>query len=164
MILNHKNPNTEHTIIRKQEGFRAGTSFPRQLLNLTQHTEDVYQKSRTIGTVLVNLSTAYEHVNHGLLLNKLYGMTDDDVFTKFIGGMQSNIRFYVELNGKKNRWCNQMNGSLTRGIQCLYNRPTCAQDTRSIIYADDMCIATQRNTFEQTETIFTDSLQNLGEY
>ena len=33
-----------------------------------------------------------------------------------------------------------------------------------IIYADDLCIATQRNTFEQTETILTEALQNLGKY
>ena len=37
-------------------------------------------------------------------------------------------------------------------------------ETRSFIYADDMCIATQRSTFEQIETILTEALQNLEEY
>ena len=37
-------------------------------------------------------------------------------------------------------------------------------ETRSFIYADDRCIATQCSTFEQTETILTEALQNLGEY
>ena len=37
-------------------------------------------------------------------------------------------------------------------------------ETRSFIYADDMCIATQRSTFEQTDIILTEALQNLGEY
>ena len=36
--------------------------------------------------------------------------------------------------------------------------------TRSLIYADDLYIATQRSIFEQTETILTEALQNLGEY
>ena len=31
-------------------------------------------------------------------------------------------------------------------------------------YDDDLCIATQRSTFEQTETIVTEALHNLGEY
>ena len=37
-------------------------------------------------------------------------------------------------------------------------------ETRSFIYADELCIATQRSTFEQTETILTGALQNLCEY
>ena len=37
-------------------------------------------------------------------------------------------------------------------------------ETRSFIYADDLYIATQRSTFEKTETILTEALQNLGEY
>ena len=37
-------------------------------------------------------------------------------------------------------------------------------ETHSFIYADDLCIATQRSTFEQTETILTEALQNMGEY
>ena len=37
-------------------------------------------------------------------------------------------------------------------------------ETRSCIYAYDLCIATQRSTFEKTETIPTEALHNLGEY
>ena len=37
-------------------------------------------------------------------------------------------------------------------------------ETHCFIYADDLCIVTQRSTFEQTETILTEALQNLGEY
>ena len=42
--------------------------------------------------------------------------------------------------------------------QPLYN------EACNFIYADDLCIATQRITFEQTETILTEALLNLGEY
>ena len=37
-------------------------------------------------------------------------------------------------------------------------------EARRFIYADELCIATQRSTFEQTETILTEALHNLGEY
>ena len=37
-------------------------------------------------------------------------------------------------------------------------------ETRSFIYADDLCIGTQRSTFEQIETIIIEALQNLCEY
>ena len=127
-------------------------------------------KSLTTGTVFVALSAAYETVNHRVLLTKLYGMTEDDEFTKLIGSMMRTQRFYVELNGKKSRWCNQKNGLPQGSVlsSVLFNVYTNDQpvhnETHSFIYADDLCIATQRSTFEQTETILTEALQNLGEY
>ena len=116
------------------------------------------------------MSAAYDTVNHRVLLTRRYGMTEDAEFTKLIGSMMRNRRFYVELNGKKSRWRNQKNG-LPRGSvlsPVLFNVYTNDQpvhnETCSFIYADDLCIATQRSTFEQTETILTEALQNLGEY
>ena len=82
----------------------------------------------------------------------------------------SNRRFYVELNGNKSRWHNQKNGLPQAGVfsPMLFNVYTNDQpvhsETRSFIYADDLCIATQRSTFEQTEIILTEALHNLGEY
>ena len=81
-----------------------------------------------------------------------------------------NQRFYVELNGKKSRWRNLKNGLPQENVRSpvLFNVYTNAQPvhngTRSFIYADDLCIATQRSTFEQIETILTEALHNLGEY
>ena len=103
MILNRLNHITEYTIIKEQVGFRAGKSCTSQLLNLTQYIEDGYEKNLTTCTVFVDLSDAYDSVNHRVLLTKLYGVTEDAEFTKIIGSMMSNRRFYVELNGKKNR-------------------------------------------------------------
>ena len=73
MILNRMNPIREHTIIKDLAGFKAGKSCRNQLLNLTQYIEDGYKNSLTTSTVFVNLSAAYETVNHRVLLTKLYG-------------------------------------------------------------------------------------------
>ena len=64
---------------------------------MTQHIEDGYEKSLTTGTVFVDLSAAYDTVNHRMLLIKIYEMTEDAEFTKLIGRMLSNRRFYVKL-------------------------------------------------------------------
>ena len=119
------------------------------------------------GTVFVDLSAAYDTVNHRVLLTKLYGMTEDTEFTKLIGSMMRNRRFYVKLNGKKRRWRNQKNGLPQGSVLSpgLFNVDQLVHiETCSFIYADDLCIATQRSTFEQTETIITEALQILGEY
>ena len=118
----------------------------------------------------MDLSAAYDTVNHRVLLTKLYGMTEGAQFTKLIGSTMRNRQFYVELNGKKNRWCNQKTG-LPQGsvlspvlLNVYTNDQPVYNETRSFIYADDLCIVTQRSTFEQTKTILTESLQNLSEY
>ena len=72
-------------------------------MNLTQYLENGYEKNLTTGTVFVDLSAAYDTLNHRVLLTKLSGMTEDAEFTKLIGSMMRNRRFYVELNGKKSR-------------------------------------------------------------
>ena len=54
----------EQHIIKEQAGFRPGKSCSSQLLNLTQHIEDGYQESMITGTDFVDLSSAYDTVNH----------------------------------------------------------------------------------------------------
>ena len=97
-------------------------------------------------------------------------MTVDAGFTKLIGSIMSNRWLYVKLNEKKSRWRNQKNGLPQGSIlsPVLFNVYTndlpVHNEIRSFFYADDLCIATQRSTFEKTETILTVALQNLGEY
>ena len=92
----------------------------------------------------------YDTVNHRVLLTKLYEMTEDAEFTKLIGSMMRNRRFYVELNGTRRMV--YLKGVFSHPCLPVHN------ETNSFIYADDLCIATQRSTLEQTETLLTDEL------
>ena len=111
------------------------------------------------GTVFGDLSAAYDTISHKLLLNKIYRMTSDIKFTDLIGNMLPNRRYFVELNGQRSRWRNQKNclpqGSVLSPV--LFNIYTNDQpihkDTRSFIYADDLCIATQDASFETESTL-----------
>ena len=170
MILNRLIPLTETMIIGQQAGFRPGKSTTGQLVSLTQHIEDGYERGVVTGTVFVDLSAAYDTISHKLLLNKIYSMTSDIKFTDLIGNMLSNRRYFVELNGQKSKWRNQKNGLPQGSVlsPVLFNIYTNDQpihkDTRNFIYADDLCIATQDSSFEKTESTLSAALDSIGDY
>ena len=78
MILKRIAPVVEERIIKERVGFRTGKSCTSKLLNLTQHIEDVYQRGMITGAAFVDLSTAYDTVNHIILIQKLYNITKDN--------------------------------------------------------------------------------------
>ena len=75
LILNRIAPTIEQHLIKEQAGFRAGKSCTSQLLNLTQHIEDGHQECKITGTAFVDLPSANDIVNHRLLIQKLYNIT-----------------------------------------------------------------------------------------
>ena len=84
--------------------------------------------------------------------------------------MLESRRFFVVLNGKKGRWRRQRNG-LPQGsvlAPMLFNIYTNGQpaqaDTRSFIYADDLCIASRGNDFNNTEASLTSALSTMTTY
>ena len=125
----------EPKIISPEAGFREGKSTIGQLLNLTPHVEDSFEKRLMTGAVFVDLSAAYDIVNHRISMTKIYQMTDDKAMTTLLGTsflcvrlikvsipkksgnllnaprtFLKNRMFYVVLIQKKSRWRQQRNG------------------------------------------------------
>ena len=110
LILNRLATHVDEKLIPEQAGFRPGKSCTSQLLNLTEHIEDGYEKCLITDAVFVDLSAAYGTVNHRRLLSKVLEMTGDLHLTDLIRTMLESRRFFVVLNGKKSRWRRQKNG------------------------------------------------------
>ena len=105
LILNRIAPTIEEHLIKEQVGFWPGKSCTNQLLNLTQYIEDGYQVGKVTGTAFVDLSAAYDTVNHRHVIQKLYTTQDSKLCTVI-----QNLLFYVELNNERSRWRKQKNG------------------------------------------------------
>ena len=167
MLLNRIAPTIEQHLIKEQAGFRPGKSCTSQLLNLTQHIEDDYQETMITGTAFVDLSAAYDTVNHRLLIQKLFNITQDSTLCIVIHNLLSNRRFYVELNNERSRRRLQKNGLpqgsvLSPTLFNIYTNDQPVHDgTRSFIYADDLCITAQFPTFSRVESTIGEALGEL---
>ena len=170
MILNRIAPVVEQRLIKEQAGFSTGKSCTSQLLKLTQHIEDGYQRGMITSAAFVGQSAAYDTVNHRILIQKLYNITQDSPLRRVIQNMLSSKRFYVELNNERSRWRKQKNGLPHGGVlsPILFNIYTNDQPlhngTRSSIYADDLCVTAQQPSFVGVETNIEESLSELTQY
>ena len=138
-----------------------------QLLNLSEHIEDGYEKRLRHRCCLRGLVCCLRQCQPPT--SHQQGARDDrDVqLTDLIRTMLENRRFFVVLNGKKSRWRRQRNG-LPQGsvlAPMLFNIYTNDQpihpDTRSFIYADDLCIASQGNDFNNIEASLTSAMSTI---
>ncbi|KAI5732047.1 hypothetical protein M8J77_020382 [Diaphorina citri] len=170
LILNRIAPSLERKFIPEQAGFRPGKSCCGQVVNLTQHIEDGFEHGMITGVAFIDLTAAYDTVNHKKLLNKIYSTTKDYHLTMVIKTFLQNRRFYVTLQNKQSRWRNQKNG-LSQGsvlAPVLYNVYTNDQPrpstTRQFIYADDTAVAAQGCSFEEVEDKLTSTLHELSAY
>ncbi|KAL4121149.1 hypothetical protein QTP88_013714 [Uroleucon formosanum] len=165
-------PAIDDTLIKEQAGFRPGKSCTGQVLNLTQYIENGFEEKKVTGVSFIDLSSAYDTVNHGLLLSKVYQITRDYKFTHIIQTLLSNRRFFVILAVKNSRWRNIRNG-LPQGsvlAPTLFNIYTNNQpistdnNIKHYVYADDSAIAVQEDSFEAVETNLSKTLDHTGIY
>lgn len=170
LILHRLMEKLETIFIPQQAGFRSGKSCTSQVMKLTQHIEDGFERKEITGAVFIDLTTAYDTVNHRRLLMKLYDATKDYQLTCFLRNLLENRRFFVEFQGRRSRWRSQKNG-LPQGsvlAPALFNIYTNDQPlpegTESFIYADDCAITAQADCFDNVEQKLSKALIELSAY
>ena len=132
--------------------------------------EDGFEKRKVTGVVLIDLSAAYDTVNHWRFLHKILELTKDTHLTELIESMLEIRYFYVELGSMKSRWCRQKNGLPQCSVLAplLFNIYTNDQPgregARRFIYADDLALADQDRKFSIVEGRLSNALDKLKPY
>lgn len=170
MVLNRIQPVIEQKLIPMQAGFRAGKNCTGQVLQLTELIENGFQENLITGVVYIDLTAAYDTVNHKMLQRKLIHMTKDVQLAKVVQSLLQNRRFYVSFEGKKSRWRNQRNGLPQGSVlsPLLFNIYSNDQPILPyachFLYADDLALAVQDCTFHRVEKKLEDALRSLTVY
>ncbi|GFR87242.1 RNA-directed DNA polymerase from mobile element jockey-like [Elysia marginata] len=103
MIMARMSLTVEENLTPDQAGFRPGRSTCGQLLNLTQYIEDGFEEKQITGTVFVDLTAAYDTVNHKILLLKVAKMIKNKKIVSIIQTLLENRRFFVEMDRRQSR-------------------------------------------------------------
>ena len=124
LILTRFQSVIEGEFVHQQADFRPGKLCCSHVLNLTHHIKLSYERNKIItGAAFMDLMAAYDTINHGILIKKLFEINDDVVDKIPSDHVLSNRRFMVELNEKKSHWQSQRN-CLLQGLVLSYSMST----------------------------------------
>lgn len=74
----------DEKLLPQQVGFRSGKSCTGQILNLKQIIESGYEANLITDVVFIDLTVAYDTINHMMMIHKLYKITHDFRFVKLV--------------------------------------------------------------------------------
>ena len=138
-------------------GFRKGHSTQHALLNLMKNCQNCLDKSGVVGTVLIDLSKAYDCLRQDLLLAKLSSYGFDESVIALIANYLSNIYQRVKIGSAFSSYLEILRGVLQDLIlgTILFNLFTndlmfSIQETEVCNFADDTTIYSCPPNFEET--------------
>jgi hypothetical protein len=169
LIYTRISPLVDGIIPVEQAGFRSGRNCTDQVLSLTTHIETGFQNKLKTVAVLIDLSAAYDTVWRQGLVYKLMKAVPCKKLVGLINNMLSNREFIVYLGNTVSR-TRKLNNGLPQGsvlaplLFNLYMHDIPETQSRKFIYADDIAIASQNETFHPSEGVLNRDLRILDNY
>ncbi|KAL4153411.1 hypothetical protein QTP88_001244 [Uroleucon formosanum] len=159
----------EKNLPKEQAGFRRGRSCGEQVLSMVTHIENGFQSKLKSGAVFIDLTCAYDTVwKRGLLL-KLAKILKCKTSIRLIDNMLSDRKFKVHINGKESKYKYLQNGLpqgsvLSPVLFNVYTSDFVNTTLRKFMYADDVGLVAQADSFEKLEEILNENLSIIHKY
>lgn len=153
----------------EQAGFRKKRSCEEQVLSLTNHIENGFQRMLKTGVVLIDLTAAYDTVWKRGLLYKFIKAVPCLRIVDILTNILSDRLFQVLLNDQCSR-LKKLNNGLAQGsvLSCLlfnlYIHDLPPSIARKFLYADDMAYAVQRKLFSEINVALTKDMTEFVLY
>ena len=145
LVLGRINDTMEAQLPDEQAGFRKGRCTQDQVLKLTQDIEASNDDGDKVGTILVDLTAAYDTVWHTGLKLKLLRLLPNKIMVPFTMELKINRSFILQAGDQISRLRRLINGLpqgsvLTPILFNIYTYDLPDTDLKKYVYADDICL------------------------
>lgn len=160
--------NEKKVLAKEQHGFRARRATDTALIHFSDKILASMDSGQVTGVAFLDLSKAFDTVNHELLLGKLsrLGLADNSV--SWFRSYLSNRLVITVVEGKKSSEMNIPNGVPQGSILgpllfVLYmnDLPQCLKSCKVMLYADDTVLYYSSSMVSDVETKLNEDLENI---
>ena len=169
VILTRVTPMINRVVPIEQAGFQQNRCTTEQVLALTSHIESGFERKQKTGTVLIDLSAAYDTVWTDGLMLKLARVIPCRKILKLIAQMTGPRKFHVVLGGTTSKVKRIKNGVPQGSVlaPALFNvYISDMPDTRSMKlgYADDWALTHQSRSWDEIESTLSKDVSAMKKF
>jgi hypothetical protein len=167
-LINHFESN--NLLSSSQYGYRAGMSTTHAVLDVTEKIRSLAAEHAFVGLLLIDLSKAFDCVNHGLLINMLsiFGLDrfSCEMLRSFLTGRSQCVKVNGTLSDSRPTVCGVPQGSLLGPIlfDVYVNFLSQAVQSHIVQYADDVAMVRSHTNYNELKNMLGNDLRALIAY